>query len=70
MMNDFQKTYSDLDSPVVTWLLTEAKLKLNQSMQKLNLDSTKITGKHLISYTIDELLQEKKKVKNELKIYD
>jgi len=36
----------------------------------LNLDSTKINGKHLLSYTGDELQLEKKKVKNELKGYD
>jgi hypothetical protein len=31
---------------------------------------TKINGKHLQAYTFEELTGEKKKVKNELKVYD
>jgi hypothetical protein len=31
---------------------------------------TKINGKHLQTFTHEELLGEKKKVKNELKVYD
>ena len=31
---------------------------------------TKINGKHLQQYTFEELSSEKKKVKNELKLYD
>ena len=39
-------------------------------MQKLALDNSKIQGKHLVSYSLDELNNEKKRVKNELKVYD
>ena len=39
-------------------------------MQKLALDASKIQGKHLVSYSLDELNNEKKRVKNELKVYD
>lgn len=39
-------------------------------MQKLNLDNSKIQGKHLVSYSMDDLQNEKKRVKNELKVYD
>ena len=37
---------------------------------KLGLDVSKIQGKHLVSYSLDELQNEKKRVKNELKVYD
>jgi hypothetical protein len=40
------------------------------ALSKLGLDPQKIQGKHLTGYTIEELQQEKKKVKNELKYYD
>ena len=39
-------------------------------MTKLGLDSIKIQGKHLVDYSMDELNFEKKRLKNELKIYD
>ena len=52
------------------WLATEAKARLDQAMLKLDLDAQKIAGKGLLSMNIDELSLEKKKVKNELKIYD
>lgn len=34
------------------------------------MDAAKIQGKHLVSYSLDDLQNEKKKVKNELKVYD
>jgi hypothetical protein len=43
---------------------------MNEATNKLGLDSIKITGKHLQQQGFDELQQEKKKVKNELKLYD
>ena len=52
------------------WLATEGKRRLEESMRKLKLDKAKISGKTLANYTHDELLQEKKNVKNELKAYD
>lgn len=39
-------------------------------MQTLGLDSQKIQGRHLQAQTIPNLTNEKKKVKNELKVYD
>lgn len=50
--------------------MQDAKLRLQEAMQRLNLDSTRINGKHLLSYTMEELNMEKKRVKNELKVYD
>lgn len=60
----------DIDSPVAQWLANEARQKLADTMNKLGLDSTRILGKHLGTYSADELEREKKKVKNELKYYD
>lgn len=39
-------------------------------MQSLGLDSQKIQGRHLHSVSIPDLSSEKKRVKNELKVYD
>lgn len=58
------------DNSVAEWLSGEAKVKLQEALRKLDLDSIKISGKHLITFTLDELQLEKKKVKNELKSYD
>jgi hypothetical protein len=58
------------DSPVAQWLMVEAKAKLLETMTKLGVDPQKISGRHLATYSIDELMSEKKKVKNELKYYD
>lgn len=52
------------------WLITEGKAKLQESMLKLGLDNSKMQGKHLIDLPIDELQAEKRRVKNELKLYD
>jgi hypothetical protein len=52
------------------WLQHEAKAKLQEAYAKLGLDSQKVNGKHLLSYTLEELIIEKKKVKGELKNYD
>lgn len=37
----------DRDSPVTQWLMNEAKSKLQEAVNKLNLDSQKLNGKHL-----------------------
>ena len=50
--------------------MTDAKQKYHHACQKLNLDSAKIQGKHLNQFSNTELMSEKKKVKNELKVYD
>lgn len=39
-------------------------------MATLGLDSQKLQGRHLLSQSIPDLSNEKKKVKNELKVYD
>ena len=57
-------------NPVALWLVQEAKNKLGEALNKLGLDSQKINGKHLATYSMDDLQLEKKKVKNELKYYD
>ena len=53
-----------------SWLKFESSVRYEQSLQRLDLDNQKIQGKHLLSYSLDDLQNEKKKVKNELKIYD
>lgn len=58
------------DNPLSQWLMQEAKQKYHLACSKLNLDAAKIQGKHLSSYSNEELMKEKKKVKNELKVYD
>ena len=58
------------DNPLSAWLMVEAKMKYQAACQKLGLDAQKIQGKHLSSFSNEELMREKKKVKNELKIYD
>lgn len=59
-----------VDNSVTEWLQSEAKVKLQEAYKKLDLDNIKISGKHLITFTLEELQSEKKKVKNELKAYD
>jgi hypothetical protein len=39
-----------MDSNVANWLQTEAKIKLQGAMKKLNLDNTTLNGKHLAAY--------------------
>lgn len=52
------------------WLQFESNKKFEESLLKLNLDTSKIQGKHLVAFSFDELQNEKKRVKNELKVYD
>ena len=52
------------------WVKVEGKQKLEQSLRKLKLDYTATNGRDLGTKTYDELVSEKKKVKNELKTYD
>lgn len=62
------ETSSDIN--VEQWLMIEAKAKLADAYNKLNIDASKINGKHLTGYSMEDLNNEKKKVKNELKYYD
>lgn len=58
------------DSPLSAWLMVEAKVKYQSACNRLGLDAGKIQGKHLSSFTVEDLNREKRKVKNELKVYD
>lgn len=58
------------DNPLTQWLVIDAKQKYQQAIQKLGLDSQKIQGKHLSGFSMEDLNSEKRKVKNELKVYD
>lgn len=53
-----------------TWINVEGPKRLKQSFSKLKLDNTKVQRKDFTSFIEDELVQEKKNVKNELKYYD
>ena len=37
------------------WLKYDSSKKYEESLQKLGLDSSKIQGKHLVSYSLDDL---------------
>ena len=65
---DLQQSMSD--NPVTQWLLTEARQKYQKALQTLSLDSSKLQGRHLSTQSIPDLSNEKKRVKNELKVYD
>ena len=52
------------------WLLVDAKSRYSQACGKLGLDSQKVQGRHLTNYSFEDLSNEKKRVKNELKLYD
>ena len=58
------------ENSVGYWLQNDARAKLQEAYSKLGLDNQRINGKHLLSYSIEDLVLEKKKVKNELKSYD
>ena len=48
----------------------DAKSRYSQACGKLGLDSQKVQGRHLTNYSFEDLSNEKKRVKNELKLYD
>ena len=52
------------------WIKTIGKKKFEDSLKKLNLDEKKINSKYLQTFSLQNLLIEKAKVKNELKKYD
>lgn len=72
-----QATNGAKDKPVSVsaWLTSEGKKKLDESLKRLKLDQSKLTGKGLASLKletlhVDDLNNEKKNVKNQLKLYD
>ena len=74
-MGSKQSAHEDLGSAggiedLKNWLKYESGKKYEESLAKLNLDNSKIQGKHLVGYSLDDLEKEKKRVKNELKVYD
>jgi hypothetical protein len=52
------------------WLQVDAKQKLKESMIKIGIDVGQVSGNHLQNYSVKALENEKRRVKNELKIYD
>lgn len=52
------------------WQSTIGKKKFEESMKTLNLDAQKIKSKHITSMTLEQIQEEKAKVKSELKKYD
>lgn len=62
------KSYSLDDSQ--KWVNAEGKVWLENAMNRLGLDASKISGKEILKFTYQELISEKKKIKSELKLYD
>jgi len=58
------------DNPLSQWLLVDAKSRYAVAINKLGLDAAKVQGRHLTNLPYDDLNNEKKRVKNELKVYD
>ena len=52
------------------WVKVEGKARLEASMRRLKLDNNSVHGRELLAKSLEELQQEKRKVKNELKMYD
>ncbi|KAM3139107.1 hypothetical protein pb186bvf_008705 [Paramecium bursaria] len=52
------------------WIQNFGPQKLAESLQRLNIDLTRLTKRDLESMNMDQLQNEKKRVKNELKSYD
>lgn len=52
------------------WINIEGPKRLQESLRKLKLTKDSVRRKDFTTYTEDELVQEKKNVKNELKYYD
>ncbi len=64
------QTEKELQQMIKEWLNTEGKRKLGEAMRRLHLDRDAVLGRGLGGMNLDELLHEKKAVKNELKVYD
>jgi len=61
---------NDQQEKVQSWIQNEAKQKLRDSMVKIGIDTHQVSGTHLTHYSIKALENEKRRVKNELKVYD
>ena len=71
---NFDNQYENIDENNLCtpelWIKTIGKKKFEDSLKKLNLDEKKINSKFLQNFSLQNLLIEKAKVKNELKKYD
>jgi hypothetical protein len=52
------------------WKNYESKIKLSEAMKRLNVDESKCKNKNMINLNLDFLINEKTKVKSELKKFD
>lgn len=43
------------DNPIQQWIVSDAKIRLQEAFAKLNLDNSKVSGKHLLTFTLEEL---------------
>ncbi|EAS03951.1 hypothetical protein TTHERM_00456890 (macronuclear) [Tetrahymena thermophila SB210] len=57
-------------TPEEEWIRIEAPKKLEESMKRLGLDNQRITQRLIKEMSYEQLQTEKKRVKNELKLYD
>ena len=55
---------------VSCWLAVEAKQKLKEALIKIGIEMHQVSGQHLTHYSVKALENEKRRVKNELKVYD
>ena len=71
---NFDNQYENIDENNLCtpelWIKTIGKKKFEDRLKKLNLDEKKINSKFLQNFSLQNLLIEKAKVKNELKKYD
>lgn len=68
--NQTNKSKSETLCTPELWQSTIGKKKFEESMKTLNLDTQKIKSKHITSMTLEQIQEEKAKVKSELKRYD
>lgn len=65
----FNQRISD-EEILENWIKVEGPLKLKDALNRLKIDLKKLNKKDLEKMSFEQLLSEKKKVKNELKYYD
>ena len=56
--------------PTMQWVKIEGPRKLDESFNRLKIDHSQSNGRELPNKSYEELVMEKKNVKNELKHYD
>ncbi|CAD8211030.1 unnamed protein product [Paramecium pentaurelia] len=68
----FEQPQQKLSNPptIEQWVSVIGPQKLQESLNKLNIDLNKLTKRDLEMMSMDQLQNEKKRVKNELKFYD